>query len=84
MDKIKIKYFLDIGLAISFFLSLITGIIKFPGLSKYFLPVYRVISGYYMSKIHDWSGIVMGILVFVHLLLNLKWIIAVTKSFFKK
>ncbi len=32
MDKIKLKYFVDIGLLITFIISFATGIIKFPGI----------------------------------------------------
>ncbi|MBW2978148.1 DUF4405 domain-containing protein [Candidatus Woesearchaeota archaeon] len=81
MDKTKLKYFVDVGLAISFFVSLITGIFKFPGLTQYFTAAFRLIPHYYMSRIHDWSGLVMGSLVFVHLILNWKWIVAMTKRY---
>jgi hypothetical protein len=84
MEKAKINYFVDIGLAISFLVSVTTGIIKFPGLTKYFTSIYRVITPFYMAKIHDWSGIVMAFLVFVHLALNWKWIVVMTKNIFKK
>ena len=84
MDKVKIKYFVDIGLAMSFLISVITGIIKFPGLTKYFTSIYRVITPFYMAKIHDWSGIAMAFLVFVHLALNWKWIVVMTKNIFVK
>jgi len=84
MDKTKLKYFVDIGLAISFFISLITGIFKFPGLTHYFRAVFRLIPTYYMSRLHDWSGLAIGILVFVHLVLNWRWITAMTKNMLKK
>lgn len=83
MDKTKLKYFVDVGLAISFFISLITGIFKFPGLTQYFRAMFRLIPAYNMNKIHDWSGLVMGILVFVHLTLNWRWIVSITKNMLK-
>jgi cytochrome b subunit of formate dehydrogenase len=84
MAKAKIKYFVDIGLAISFISVAVTGILKFPGLTKYFTSIYRVITPFYMARIHDWSGVVMSLLVLIHLVLDWKWIVAMTKSFFKK
>jgi len=84
LDRNKLRYIVDIGLAISFLISIITGILKFPGLTGYFRSVYRLISAYYLSRIHDWSGLVMGIFVLVHLVLNWKWIIAMTKNLIKK
>ncbi len=84
LDRNKLKYIVDVGLAISFLTSFVTGILKFPGLTGYFRSVYRVVSAYYISRVHDWSGLVMGILVFVHLVLNWKWIVAMTKNLVKK
>jgi cytochrome b subunit of formate dehydrogenase len=84
MEKAEINYFVDIGLAISFLVSVITGILKFPGLTKYFTSIYRVITPFYMAKIHDWYGVVMASLVLVHLILHWCWIVAMTKNIFKK
>lgn len=86
MEKNKIKYFIDIGLLISFLLVFVTGVIKFGKLLRAIginlnyaeLPMSEI------TFIHDWSGIFMGVLVLIHLALNFDWIIATTKSFFKK
>ena len=84
MDKLKAKYIVDVGLIISFLAVFITGIIKFPGLLPYFgirrgnLPIYEI------SRVHDWAGVVMGILVFVHIVQNWQWIVAMTKRYFGK
>ena len=56
---------------------------SWPGLrSKIGVP------GEYMgtiSKIHDWSGIIMALLVFIHLAFHWNWIVEKTKHiFFKK
>lgn len=84
MDKIKLKYVLDIGMLISFLCVGITGIVKFPGLlqaiglSRMALPFGAI------SKVHDWAGITLVIFVALHLILNFNWIICTTKTFFKK
>jgi len=86
MEKNKIKYFIDVGLLISFIVVLVTGIIKFGTLLRTIginlnykeLPMSQI------SLVHDWSGIFMGLFVLVHLILNIDWIIATTKDFFKK
>ena len=84
MDKIKQKYIVNIGLIISFLAVFVTGIIKFPGLlsslgiGRGSLPMYGI------SRVHDWAGLIMGILVFVHLTLEWPWIVAMTKKYLKK
>jgi len=84
MDKTKIRYIIDLGLLISAFLNFTTGIIKFPALTQLFRPVYRIIPAPIMADIHDWSGVIMILLVVMHLILNFGWIVAVTKTIFKK
>ena len=78
MNKAKLNYFIDLGLFISFLLVFVTGIIKFPpfGLKDFYFQN--------INKIHDLSGIAMGVLVLIHLILHWSWITSMTKSFFKK
>lgn len=82
MNKPFVKYFVDIGLAISFVLVFITGIVKMPWLVRFFIE-----SGWPMltlAIIHDWSGLFMGILVLIHLILNWDFITAMTKRLFTR
>ncbi|MCJ7741114.1 MAG: DUF4405 domain-containing protein [Methanoregula sp.] len=81
-DKGRLNYLIDCGLIITFLLSFITGIIKFPEWTRYFSDVYLLIPASSVSKIHDISGLVMGLLVLAHLLLHWRWIVAMTKSIF--
>ncbi len=83
-DKVRINYFIDCGLIISFLLSFITGIVKFPEWTRYFGDVFLLIPASTLSKIHDISGIAMGTLVLLHLVLHRKWIFAMTKSTFTR
>ena len=86
MEKNKIKYFVDIGLIISFLLVFVTGIIKFGKLLRAIgidlnykeLPMSEI------TAIHDWSGVFMGLLILIHLILNFDWIISCSKELFKK
>ena len=86
MNKNTWKYLVDIGLLISGLLVIITGIVKF----KSFLALFGASINYaefpirIFSKLHDWSGIAMAVLVIVHLIMNWDWIIATTKNIFKK
>ncbi|MDD3176041.1 MAG: DUF4405 domain-containing protein [Candidatus Nanoarchaeia archaeon] len=79
MNKLKLNYWIDVGLAITFILTFITGIIKWPSF-------YQLVSTWPLKQItfiHDWSGLVMSILIFIHLILHWNWIVVVTKSTFK-
>jgi hypothetical protein len=79
MDKNKLKYIVNLGLIATFFTSLTTGLIKFPGLLQFFhvskgsLPIVEI------NFIHEWSGIFMSFLVLTHLMLNWKWLVEMTK-----
>ena len=85
MNRLKINYWIDVGLAISFFICFITGLIKWPGLIKVIgVSAYKTIQTSNISMLHDWSGLIMGLLVIIHLALHWKWIVCVTKNMFKK
>ena len=86
MNRTKLNYWIDIGLAISFFICFITGIIKWPGLIKIIgIDLFRMLYFSNISRLHDVSGLVMGILVLIHLILHWGWIVSVTKNIiFKK
>jgi hypothetical protein len=70
----KLKYFIIGALFIFFFLTLGTGVIKFPGLLNFFGIDYVSLPFYQINLIHDWSGIIFIFLVIVHLVLNWQWI----------
>jgi Domain of unknown function (DUF4405) len=82
--KGRLSYFIDCGLIITFLLSFITGVIKFPEWTRFFSNVYLVIPASLLSQIHDYSGIAMSLLVLAHLVLHWRWIVAMTKSTFGK
>ncbi len=81
MNRAKLNYWIDVGLAISFLISLTTGLIKWPGLIYTIgVPAYKVLHVRNISTIHDWSGLVMGLLVIIHLILHWNWIVSMTKN----
>ncbi len=84
MDKAKLNYIVDLGLIVSFLAAFITGLIKFPGLLRSLGVETAGIPFREISRLHDWSGLVMGILVLVHIALNLSWLVAMTKKYLKK
>ena len=83
MNKLKINYWIDIGLVITFFSSLITGLIKWPALVRWFGLSHRSLPMTKITIIHDWTGLIMGLLVLVHLALHWKYIVCVTRSIIK-
>ncbi len=85
MNRAKLNYWIDVGLAISFFTCFITGLIKWPGLIKLIgTSAYKILHIENISLLHDWSGLIMGLLVLIHLALHWKWIVSVTKNIFGK
>ena len=84
MDRSRLNYFIDLGMAISFIAVFITGIIKFPEFSRFFFVRNRILHMYQITLIHDYSGLIFGILVIVHFVLHWKWIVTMTKGSFKK
>jgi hypothetical protein len=80
MDTKILKWSLDLAMGITFVICFVTGLLKFTvllqltGLNGVILP------SAFISDLHDWSGILLGLLVFAHLFLNRKWIISVTKQ----
>ena len=84
MNKNKVNYFIDMGLAISFFFVFSTGIIKFPILVQRLSLSFNNFPFKQINMIHDLSGVVMGVLVIVHLVLHWTWIVFMTKKIFKR
>lgn len=71
MKKSDLNYFIDIGLGIFFFISFVTGILKFKEVLLFFTGFNIYFSNYWLNFIHDRVGILMGIFVFIHLILHL-------------
>jgi cytochrome b subunit of formate dehydrogenase len=79
MDKKVLKWSVDLAMGITFVICFVTGLLKWTlllrltGLTRVILPSALI------SDLHDWSGILLGLLVLVHLYLNRVWIIGMTK-----
>jgi hypothetical protein len=84
MDGKKLIWIVDLAMGITFLTCFITGLLKFTlllqltGLSEMILP------SAFISDIHDRSGILLGLLIFLHLYLNRKWIISMTRKILTK
>ncbi len=74
MDRNRLNYFIDLCMAVAFLIVFVTGIAK--------LPVFGKTSpSSFISVVHDWSGILLGIFVFLHLVLHWSWIVVTTKMY---
>ncbi|MFX1536410.1 MAG: DUF4405 domain-containing protein [Promethearchaeota archaeon] len=76
------NYFINWGLVLSSVIVFITGVIKFPGFLQFLrikpralLPMYEI------NLLHDWVGLVAGVLVLVHFALHWTWVVSTTKLF---
>ena len=82
MERIWINYWIDFGLFITFTICGGTGIMKLPAFVRWFVSIGFPLST--LSFLHDVSGIILIILVFIHLMLHRKWISCMTKRLFEK
>jgi len=78
--RAKISYINSVLLLISFILVFITGVIKVPELRLHRLGIPMA----NITFVHDWSGIIMGILCIVHVMLYWKVLVNMTKAMIKK
>ena len=84
MQRATVNYIIDLGLFISFLCVAVTGILKMPGLVQTLGMNYKSLPFNVITPLHDFSGVVMTLLVLLHLVLHWGWIVGMTKSFFKK
>ncbi len=76
MNRAKLNYFIDLILAIAFFINAGTGIIKYFELFGFRLRD--------LVPLHDISGFIFILFAVIHIILHWSWIASMTKSFFKK
>ncbi|MFA5124629.1 MAG: DUF4405 domain-containing protein [Patescibacteria group bacterium] len=87
MKKNKLNFLVDLLAFISFLVVAKTGLIIF-----FFLPegvrqgryqeFFGITKSVY-SSIHDWTGIILIVLVVIHLILHWQWIVCSIKNLFK-
>jgi hypothetical protein len=58
----------------------VTGLVRVPETQKYFTFIYKHITASHLAFIHDWSGVVLVILIIIHLILKRKWLINMFKN----
>ncbi|MCK4532071.1 MAG: DUF4405 domain-containing protein [Candidatus Aenigmarchaeota archaeon] len=88
MKTLKINYVIDLLMVVFFAIIAITGVIKYfflePFAGRYQQYYFLGISKYTWSVWHDYAGLILLALIAVHVVLHLKWIWNMTKSFLRK
>jgi hypothetical protein len=84
MNQAKINYWIDIGIGLSFLVSFVAGIIKWPGLMAKLGVRYASLPLRTLTFLHDWGGLLLGLFALLHIIFHWRWICSMTKSFFKK
>ena len=74
------KYCIDLALFITAVICIVTGLIKFPELIRFVALSGLVLPYNEISLAHDWSGVLLLVLVVLHLTLNWNWLVEMTKS----
>lgn len=75
------RYLVGMGILISFLACFLTGIIKVPDIYKFLGMTYKSPFMVSMTQLHDWSGIVLGVLAILHIVVHRRWFIAMTKKY---
>lgn len=81
---VKLNYVIDVAMVFAFLTSFVTGIIKLPALYSFWGVNHRYMLTATTTVIHDQAGLAFGCLAMLHLLLHIKWYVAVTRSFLNK
>jgi hypothetical protein len=86
MNKLTVSYFINIALIILVLIIVITGLTRFPEFLGIFGINYAALASflpiYQMRLIHDWSGVLFVILVILHLAINCRWVVSMTRKMF--
>ena len=82
----KINYLIDISLFFSFLIVFFTGLIKWRLLMDFLglTHLYFVLPMGQIRIWHEWSSILLSLLVWSHLILHWKWIMNTFRKIFKK
>jgi hypothetical protein len=75
-----VKYGINLAMGIFFVISFFTGLLKFTLLLRITGLNMVVLPSALISDVHDWSGIFLCLFVWLHLFLNRRWMISMTKN----
>jgi cytochrome b subunit of formate dehydrogenase len=69
---------MDLAMGITFAICFVTGLLKFTLLLRMTGLTGLILPSALISDLHDWSGLLLGFFVLLHLYLNRTWIAAMT------
>ena len=78
MDTKILKWSVDLAMGITFAICFVTGLLKFTLLLRMAGLTGLILPSALISDLHDWSGLLLGFFVLLHLYLNRTWIAAMT------
>ncbi len=84
MDKQKANYIVDILILIAFIIVAVTGILKWPAIVGIGGGIHKSALMIQLTTLHDFSGLAAIILAFLHVALNWKLLVCLTKRYFGK
>jgi hypothetical membrane protein len=82
----NVKYFLNWAIFLSALTCLITGIIRFSNIFMFIALKIGINSNqiFIINFIHRWTGVAASGLILIHIILNWRWILKISRSFLKK
>jgi hypothetical protein len=80
MDRNVVRWGVDLAMGMAFVISFATGLLKFTVLLRLTGVNGMILPSAFISDLHDRSGVLLGLLVFLHLFLNRKWLVAMTRQ----
>jgi len=80
MNRNVLKWAVDLAMGIMFVISFVTGLLKFTLLLRLTGLNGLILPSAFISDLHDRSGILLGLFVFIHLFMNRNWIISMTRQ----
>lgn len=82
----KVKYFLNWTIFLFALTCLITGIIRFSSIFMFIALKIGISSNqiFLINFIHRWTGAAASGLILIHIILNWRWILKISRSFLKR
>jgi hypothetical protein len=75
------NYSIDLGIIVTSIILFFTGVIKFLEIWANLTDLSYIAA--FLTNLHDWSGLILGILVFLHVIMHWRWMWAMTKNLIK-
>lgn len=73
------NYVIDVALLAAGLLCIATGFVKWPGVVYALGLSYRPSLIDIITQVHDWTGLLLGIGVVLHVALHIRWLMGMTR-----